>query len=184
MNKFAVEIPNERAKTYRLITLIILLLNFFVFGFVYMHSIQLASAAGAVTGLTVNAIPIVFFLLNKKHIKTPLLEISFFISAVLTLFWGNYVAAVLLILFSVFGFLANKKLRILFSEDGIIYPSFPVKKYAWSEVEQVIWKDDILSIDLKSNKLMQLNIDKTFAETFPVQAFNDFCHASRNMERI
>ncbi|MEJ7611236.1 MAG: hypothetical protein WKF88_08680 [Ferruginibacter sp.] len=178
MNKFAVEIPNDRARTYRLITFIILILNFFVFGFIFVRSAERYPVTLAVAGLVVNAVPLIFFLLNKKHIKSPWLEISFFISAVLTLLWGNYLAAILLVLFSLFGYFANRKKQILFSEEGIVYPSFPAKQYEWTEVEQVIWKDDILTLDLKNNKLMQLNIDKPFADNFPVKEFNEFCRLS------
>ena len=72
------------------------------------------------------------------------------------------------------GYFANKEKVIVFSDDGILYPSFPEKKYTWDEVAQVIWKDDILSIDLKNNKLIQFKIEKTFSETFDDIAFTQW----------
>ena len=72
------------------------------------------------------------------------------------------------------GYFANKEKVIIFSDDGIQYPSFPEKMYTWDEVDQVIWKDDILSIDLKNNKLMQFRIEKRFSETFDDIAFTQW----------
>lgn len=174
MNKFVIEIPNEKASTYRIVTLIVLLLNFFVFGFVFMHASSSLSEAAAIGGLLVNGIGCIYYLLNKRHLKAPFTEIIFFINAILWLLWANYILAMLMIVFSLLSFYANKKIRILFTDEGIIYPSFPVKKYSWSETEQVIWKDDILTIDLKNNKLFQLNIE-TVPPGFDINTFNAFC---------
>jgi hypothetical protein len=174
VSKFIIEIPNEKAATYKVVTLIVLLLNFFVFGFVFMHAVAGSSQIAAIAGLACNGIAIVYYLLNKKHLKTPYTEIIFFINAVLWLLWANYIVAGLMIVFSLLSFYANKKIQISFTDDEIIYPSFPVKKYAWDEVENVIWKDDILTIDLKNNKLLQFNIDKAFAAGFDAVGFNAF----------
>lgn len=174
MNKFVIKIPNEKAATYKVVTLIVLLLNFFMFGFVFMHAAATSSGIAAVVGLLANGIGIVYYLLNKKHLKTPYTEVIFFINAVLWLLWANYIAAILMVVFSLLSFYANKKIQITVTDDEIIYPSFPVKKYAWDEVENVIWKDDILTIDLKNNKLLQFNIAKSFAESFDAAGFNAF----------
>ncbi len=150
-----------------------------MFGFVFVHAAHHTSIFSAVIGLIVNAIPAVYYLLNKRHLRTPYTEISFFISAVLWLFWGNYAAAILMVVFSLLGFFANKKLAIIFSAEGIEYPSFPVKHYNWTEVDQVILKDEILTIDLKNNKLMQFNINKAAASQVNEQQFNQFSKEMR-----
>lgn len=177
VNKFVIDIPNNRAKTYQLITFIILALNFFVFGVVFLRSADMKSEVAAVVGLVVNAIPALGYLLTKKHLRAPVPEISFFISAVLWLLWGNYLFAFLMILFCFFHFMSGRKQQIIFSDEGISYPSFPVKKYAWAEAEQVILKDGILTIDLKNNKLIQVNLDKAAAGKMNAGEFNVWCSA-------
>ena len=171
---YDIAIPNERLKTYRLITFIILSLNFFGFGFVFLKTVGTISYLSILL-LIINAVPWSYYLLNKKHLKYPLLDITFVASACMWFYIGNIWMAVFLILFIVIGFFANKKPVIHFSETEIIYPAFPPKKYVWADVVQVLWKDDILSIDLKDNKLLQFNIDKGFAEGFDVEGFNGFC---------
>ena len=54
------------------------------------------------------------------------------------------------------------------------------KKILWEETDQVIWKDGILTIDLKNNKLMQLNAEKSFAKTFDSKAFNIWCERKKH----
>ncbi len=83
--------------------------------------------------------------------------------------------ALFLILFIIIGFFANKKPVIHFSTDGIKYPSFPSKKYDWADVQNVIWKDDMLTIDLKNNTIHQLNIEKDVASGIDVELFNSWC---------
>jgi hypothetical protein len=174
VNKFAIEIPNERMKTYKIVTFIILTLNFVGFGYVFVQTNGIASMI-AVAGLVLNAVPWSYYLLNKKHIKSPIIDIAILGSAFLWMFFGNFWMGLMLLFFGFVGFFANKKPVIKFSDAGIEYPSFPIKKYTWAEVVQVIWKDDILTIDLKDNKLLQFNMDKAFAEGFDVERFNGFC---------
>ncbi len=91
------------------------------------------------------------------------------------LYIGSVWMGIFLLAFTAIGFVANKKSLIHFSDEGIVYPSFPLKKYAWSEVSQVVWKDDVLTIDLKNNKLLQLTIEDGFAKRFDYNAFNEWC---------
>ena len=174
MYNFAIEIPNNRIKTYKVVTFIILTLNFVGFGFVFLQT-GATAAVLAIIALVLNAVPWLYYLLNKKHIKPPVIEITLIASALLWIYFGNFLMGILLIIFALMSFFTNKKTLILFNEAGIVYPSFPVKKYAWANVVQVLWKDDILTIDLKDNKLLQFNIEKDFAEKFDWVGFNKWC---------
>jgi hypothetical protein len=171
---FDIAIPNERIKTYKLITFIILSLNFFGFGFVFLKTTG-TYAYLAILLLIITAVPWSYYLLNKKHIKFPVVEISFIASACLWYYIGNSWMALFLILFIVIGFFANKKPIIHFTEEGIEYPAFPPKKYAWADVQNVIMKDDMLTIDLKNNTLLQTNIEKEVASTVDAEKFNSWC---------
>jgi hypothetical protein len=174
VNDFAVEIPNERMKTYKIVTFIILTLNFMGYGYVFLQTNGTSSMI-AIVGMVLNAVPWLYYLLNKKHIASPIIDISIIGNAFIWMFFGAFWMGLMLLFFGFVGFFANKKPVIKFSDDGIEYPSFPIKKYAWADVVQVLWKDDILTIDLKDNKLLQFNMDKAFAEGFDVVGFNRFC---------
>ena len=174
MSQYKIAIPNERLKTYKIVTFLILTLNFLGFGYVFVQTSGSGSYI-AIAALLVNTVPWVYYLLNKNHLKTPSIEITFVASAIIWLYFGNFWMGIMLLAFGFIGFVANKKPIIIFTEEGIEYPSFPVKKYAWADVAQVIWKDDILTIDMKDNKLLQFNIERDFAEKFDSNGFNAFC---------
>ena len=180
MKTFAIEIPNERLKTYKKVTFIILTLNFLGFGYLFTR-ITGNSTFIAVAALIFNAIPWLYFLLNKKHIKSPVIEFVLIISGIFWVYFGNILMGIMLLLIAVMSFFTNKKTIVTVNDDGVTYPSFPAKKYLWPEITQIMCKDDILTIDLKDNKLLQLNIDKSFAEGFDANAFNKFCRLQKEI---
>ena len=180
MKTFVIEIPNERLKTYKKVAFIILTLNFLGFGYVFLRTIDNESFI-AVAALVLNAVPWLYFLLNKKNIKTPVIEFVFILSSFICVYFGNIWMGIMLLLFAVMSFFTNKKTTVTVNAEGVTYPSFPVKKYTWAEIIQVLCKDDILTIDLKDNKLLQLNIDKSFAEGFDANAFNEFCRLQKEI---
>ena len=181
MKTFAIEIPNERLKTYSKVAFIILTLNFLGFGYVFIRTIGNTSFI-ALAALIINAIPWLYFLLNKRHIKSPVLELILITSSIIWVYFGNFWMGIMMLLFAVMSFFTNKKTIIAVDTDGVRYPSFPTKKYVWNEITQVMCKDDILSIDLKDNKLLQLNIEKNFAESFNANEFNDFCRLQKEVD--
>lgn len=172
MNSFIIPIPNEKAGVYRLINFIILILNFLVFGVVFMKSGVKSLDFAAIAGMVINGIPAIFFLLNKRHIRTPFVQVSFLLDAGLWVIVGSWSLALLMLWLAVISLVANRPLNIIFDENGIRYPSIPVKKYQWREVENVLWKDDVLTIDLKSNKLMQFTINTHNMRPMNIEAFN------------
>ena len=178
MKTFVIEIPNERLKTYKKVAFIILTLNFLGFGYVFLRTTGNESFI-AVVSLVINAVPWLYFLLNKKLIKSPIIEFVFISSSLIWVYFGNIWMGIMLLLFAVMSFFTNKKTVVTINDEGVIYPSFPVKKYLWSQITHVMCKDDILTIDLKDNKLLQLNIDKNFAAKFDAHEFNKFCFSKK-----
>ena len=84
--------------------------------------------------------------------------------------WGFAINVVLWFLYLV----SRRQLVIQVSPVEIRYPSFPVKKISWNEVSNLVLKDDILTIDLKNNKIYQ-HFVKDAAEIVSEAAFNEFC---------
>ena len=180
MKTFEIEIPNDRLKTYKKVAFIILTLNFLGFGYVFLRIIGNASFI-AVAALVLNAVPWLYFLLNKRHIKSPVIEFVFISSSFIWVYFGNVWMGIMLLLFAIMSFFTNKKIIVKINDEGVTYPSFPIKKYLWSAITNVICKDDILTIDLKDNTLLQLNIDPTFAKSFNANEFNQFCFLQKKL---
>ncbi len=66
---------------------------------------------------------------------------------------------------------AGQPLAILVSKDGIVFDSLFKKSYAWTEFSNVIIKDGLLTLDFRSNRLLQKNIDSEIEE----HSFNRYC---------
>jgi hypothetical protein len=62
---------------------------------------------------------------------------------------------------------------VLVKSEGIIYPSFPVKEINWPELQNIILKDGILTIDFRNDKLIQQEIEED--EDVNEEDFNEFC---------
>ena len=85
----------------------------------------------------------------------------------------------MLLLFILLDFLAHKKLVVHVTNKTIVVPYILQKDVAWEEVNNVILKDGLLTIDFKNNKLFQhiiLNSDEDISE----KEFNEFCKEQLN----
>lgn len=118
-------------------------------------------------------------LLEKRKAKRLLFDIAIICIGLFWMIKGEYGIAMTLIIVALFGFYTNRKLVVFFSKDKISYPSFITKTYSWDEVSNVILKDDVLTIDLKNNKLLQSTISAESAAVINEDEFNAFC-----MERL
>ena len=80
----------------------------------------------------------------------------------------------MLLLFILLDFIAHKKLVVHVTDKTIVVPYMFQKDVSWDEVNNVILKDGLLTIDFKNNRLFQhiiLNSDKDINE----KEFNEFC---------
>lgn len=71
--------------------------------------------------------------------------------------------------------ISKRKLVITTDSSYVAYPSFPEKKIMWRDISNMVLKDDILTIDLKNNKIYQHIIEYTGKEAVNEAEFNDFC---------
>ena len=64
---------------------------------------------------------------------------------------------------------------------GILINTFPKKFYPWAEINNMLIKDDYITIDFKNNKLIQKQINEPVTETIKNE-FNAFCaeHLAKN----
>ncbi len=61
-----------------------------------------------------------------------------------------------------------------FDDEGIVFNSFPEKKYPWNEVQNVVLKFGMLTIDLRNNKIMQGEVNDEVSKQVETE-FNEYC---------
>jgi hypothetical protein len=184
MKQFEIILKNEKISFYDRFALFIYLLNgagiIVAFFYTNLEIFNKNIPYIFLIILLISVISPLIVLIQKKvalYFKTFLtasLAIAFY--WILLGFW--WIAMCLLLLFLLF-VSAKRILKVIFSPDKILYPSFPVKKIKWNELNNLVLKDRLLTIDFKNNKLIQQDID---AKSYLVneQEFNDFCRQYLN----
>lgn len=114
------------------------------------------------------------FTIPNKRKKFVWIDWGMAIAGILLLFFGKFIPATLLFIMSGIGYFMRKDLSFSFGDDEIIFNIFPKKNIEWSQLNNVILKDGILTMDFKNNRLLQeivliKDIDFTEAD------FNNFC---------
>ncbi|MBI5373665.1 MAG: hypothetical protein HZA79_16695 [Sphingobacteriales bacterium] len=176
MYRFRFLIKNEKLKQYHRIAFLIILINLLIFIYLAVSTgskdIRISSLITA--ALLVSALSIDYFLeKRKKNEDSPYKLLAEYLVAMA---WWKLGYGWLALLFFVLGMLylgAKRKLLVLVFNEYIIYPSLPKKKIEWQELNAVILKDGLLTIDFKNDKLIQQVIDEN--NDIDEALFNAFC---------
>ncbi|WP_114792887.1 hypothetical protein U0035_03135 [Niabella yanshanensis] len=174
MSNYQFIIPNKKLVTYQVFSYAIILLN--IAGLYLLNPQQESWSWGIYLLLLLlsafRAIGDYRAYKSKRSLKSNVLLL-----VIIALFWSrteyNMGIWINLLLAGLY-FISTRKLTIVVSEDGVNYPAFPAKNIQWSEISNLILKDDILTIDLKNNKIYQHQIEYT-GNVVNEQEFNDFC---------
>jgi hypothetical protein len=128
-------------------------------------------------GLMLSLASLLFLFLQQfaNRLKTYRPEIAFFILALLWFILGAFIQGFAVLLVAAMGTITWRKPVVVITEDQIHFPSFPSKKWAWSELSNMMVKDAVLTIDLKNNQLIQTVVDPVSAKELDETMFNDFC---------
>lgn len=73
----------------------------------------------------------------------------------------SYTLAIACIVMGILYKLSLQKLQFIFTGEKVVKINFPKKEFAWNELNNVILKDRILTLDFKNNKLLQAEIEKS-----------------------
>ena len=182
--KYSFILKNEKTRKYRLISQLLVLFN--LLGFIFLLMIaetRIAKNIVLLFGILITAI-YTFFTVMEWISKKPLPDFwhrsIFGISAFVWMKEGFWPISILLVLFIVLDIIAHKKLVVHVTDKTIIVPYILQKAIEWNELNNVLLKDGLLTIDFKNNKLFQhliLNSDEDINE----KEFNEFCrHRLKN----
>lgn len=173
MQRFEIVLRNEKIKFYQRFgwfILLILVLLFTWFGFFGGLPVPKGRTYVILVLLFV-ALLLWFYFRNTKY------QFGLFIFlGTLTMGWiarEQYLFAGITLFFQFFHEVSLRKKNVIVA-DLISYPSFPVKKIQWIQLNNCMIKDGLLTIDFKTDKVIQQMIDET-KTLVNEQEFNDFC---------
>ena len=175
MKHYELVLKNEKERSYRRITIFLLVINFFsILFFTYLKDFTQWGPIIIALAAAVSLFAPYYFKDEKKRFTA-----AFFLLSLAWLKAGFWVGSVLNILFSFLNLMALQKPIVSITESQITYPSFPKKKISWADLNNLILKDGLLTIDFKNNRIIQQHISDS-SLTVNEKEFNDFCRQQLN----
>jgi hypothetical protein len=182
MKPFEITLKNEKLKQYDRIALFIVIINLALFIYLAISteikSIRIATIIGG--SLIITALAIDYFLISiKKNEGSPYKLAAEYVIAFAWFQMGFWWIALLIFFLGTLYLVAKRPLHVTVIKENIIYPSFPRKNLSWPELNNIILKDGLLTIDLKNNRLIQQSVDES-KTSINEKDFNDFCNEQLN----
>lgn len=182
MQQYEIILKNEKEKTYRFISWLLISANFitlFLYAFISENNkiIYFILAFSALLSIPV----LNYFKFQKLKTRFSIAFIIFAVAWFLTPYW--WIGPVNIV-FLVLDKAASGKLKVEFHNDKIRFPSLINRDYPWRDLSNAILKDGILTIDFKTNKLIQQQIAEE-SSSVNEKEFNEFCrqHLIADAER-
>jgi len=171
MQQFDIIVKNDKIKSYRSIALIILMLNLAIFIFMLFYDDYRYEAASAILLVGIYIFMRLYFV--KKYQQGNYLDqVIMFVLAGCWFGLQNYFMVAALVVLGVLYHLALQKLQFVFTAEKVIKLNFPGKEFDWEVFNNVVLKDNILTLDFKNNRLIQAEIDQS--QNINEQQFNSF----------
>lgn len=177
MQQFEVILKNEKTKQYNWFAIFLIVINgvgicLFLLKENYQKLTENPMGFPVIISSACLIISILIFPRFKKG-DYPI----YFISVAIISYWvilKQWWIAIAMLFMLLLYYVSKKKLKVIIDSSDILYPSFPVKKFKWNKLNNIILKDGLLTIDLKSNKIIQQFIDEK-NKAVDENEFNDFC---------
>ncbi len=174
MQQFEIILKNDKIKSYRSIALFILLLNLAVFTFLLFYDQYRYEAASAILLVGIYIFMRLYFI-RKYNQGNYLDQVLLFVLAGCWFGMQNYLLVFLLVILGILYHLSLQKLLFIFTREKISKINFPGKDFTWNMFNNVILKDNILTLDFKNNRLIQAEIDKS--HEINERQFNSFAQS-------
>src|SRR6185312_203056 len=179
MQQFDIILKNDKIKSYRHIALIILLLNLAIFIYLLFYDRYRYEAASAILLIGIYVFMRLYFIKKYKQ-GNYLDQVLLFVLAGCWLGLQNYLMVTALVILGNLYHLTLQKIQFVFTPEKITRFSFPSKEYDWNLFNNVIVKDNVLTLDFKNDKLIQAEIENQ--KSVNEQQFNSFARSQLKVQ--
>jgi len=175
MNKtyqFVIELKRPSYKSINWISQLMLLLSLTAFTFVFFQGLAQPKIIISILGIIVWW---AFCFWQAKKGKIVYFRIGLLFASLGWFFVqnGKWIGLIFLVA-AILEKQAKFPQEIAFDNDEIVFNTFPKKQYSWTDFNNIIIKDGIITIDFKNNKLLQKEI-QSGSTAQDEQDFNEFC---------
>lgn len=127
--------------------------------------------------ITTTVALIVILLSAKFTLLKIMKDLLYLLFMLLWIYLDNYFMAMLNILLFIFSYQSSQQMYFLFTKKNITRTGFFPKTYEWSSLNNVMLKDEVLTLDFKNNKMIQVeSVEPHVKEEY----FNNFALAGLN----
>jgi hypothetical protein len=181
MQQYEITLKNEKLRLYNQISWIIIFTHILVFLYLalFLKSKYIQSGSIAALIMMFFCFLLRYYLLKKKSTWNPGFHTFYSLLWIAWITIGWYWLILIPITFETLVSIVTRKLITTFTGEKVIYPSFPSKTFWWQELNNVILKDGLLTIDFKNNKIIQQMIDES-KPSVDEKEFNEFCRQQLN----
>jgi NADH:ubiquinone oxidoreductase subunit 5 (subunit L)/multisubunit Na+/H+ antiporter MnhA subunit len=163
------QITNRKKYYYTVFSNILMLINFVLFALVKYNLYQNKQCTSILSCLVLPSTILLLFLIRLFFVftKRNLEYTNLHLALLATVCWasiGNWLPSCITFVFGLFEYLVNRDAICSINKNGVHISTIPSKKYAWSAIENVILKNGYFTLDLKNNKIFQVDVSE---ETIP-----------------
>lgn len=180
MNHFELALKNEKLLYYHRMAVLLLIINFAAFIIVSIYAATSSTRTFAIVGIAVSTIGLAMAYWQYATVKDASNKKNVIGLIFAAVCWGlmqSWVPAVICLLVQVFYSISTKKQIVKVINEGVQYPAlFATTLAKWNQLNNVVLKDGLLTIDFKNNKIIQAEITEQNPGVNE-QEFNQFCNA-------
>jgi len=174
---YLVTLKKNMEKKINLISLILLIISICIFLYTAVRLMDTSFHKQAVICVLIAGFSLLWIILKEMG-KITYYRLAFLISGVALFFppFGLTWLGILFVLIGLFEKQAKFPQEIGFDAEGITTNSIPSRFYNWQEVTNVVLRGGLLTIDFKSNKLYQKEVQSKVTKALE-EEFNAFCQS-------
>ncbi|MEO6814779.1 MAG: hypothetical protein ABI172_12680 [Ginsengibacter sp.] len=158
MQQYDLTLKNEKVGLYRNMAWIFLILNIAIFILLLFYDAFRYTASAFIIALAVYIL-MRWFIFNKYKTGHFLDEFVFFIPAAGWFGLHSYGIAIVCIIMGFLYKFSLQQLTFIFTREKVMKVNFPKKHFNWDSFSNVLLKGNILTLDFKNNKLIQVEIE-------------------------
>ncbi|NNV55116.1 hypothetical protein [Limnovirga soli] len=176
---YKIVIPNERFKYLSSFQIFILGINAICISLIaYLHNKPLNFIWAVLLVISI------VFILKKEHLmqfpffkKTNLVDSGFLWAIFGWLFLLEFWVALAVTVVGLLQGLVKKQFEFVFRDKEIHLRIFPQRRIRWQDLNNVVLKDGLLTVDFLSNKIIQGEVIPGESDYTSEEEFNQFCQS-------
>lgn len=157
---YAFTIQNDKLRSYNRIGYLLIIINILCLFFIASRSNNAMISRYAMVGGLLTLLWVVLTFLRYYSISNSRMRLlpGYLFPAFIWFQLGYYWVTVTVVLLAILDYLARRPLLVQFTAEQIVYPSLPVQEIAWADLQNLVLKDGLLTIDYKNNRVRQVSI--------------------------